>query len=80
MTIDSIWTQRVKELREDGMTYAQIAAAIHLAPSTVGDLAKGKYRQPRADAAIRLAELHASRFPAKPTAIEPDTVANGEGA
>lgn len=60
MNDTSIWTQRVKWLQTEArMTYAQIAEVIHLAPSTVGDLASGKTKQPRADAALRLAKLYA---------------------
>lgn len=54
----SIWTNRVKDLSRAGMTYAEIAAVIHLAPSTVGDLAAGRYKEPRYAAAMALKELH----------------------
>lgn len=54
----SIWTQRVKDLNSAGMTYAEIAVEIHLAPSTVGDLAKGRYKTPRYEAAVALKALH----------------------
>lgn len=66
----SIWTQRVKDLSAAGMTYADIASAIGLAPSTVGDLAAGKYKQPRADAAVKLQELHAVKCPAPSASSE----------
>lgn len=54
----SIWTQRVKDLNGAGMTYAEIAVEIHLAPSTVGDLANGRYNTPRYEAAVALKDLH----------------------
>ncbi|MFK2904558.1 helix-turn-helix domain-containing protein [Dyella ginsengisoli] len=54
----SIWTQRVKDLSACGMTYAQIASEIHLAPSTVGDLANGRYKTPGYEAAVALKALH----------------------
>lgn len=57
------WTQKVKDLSEAGMTYAEIGVAIGLAPSTVGDLACGRYRSPRGDAAVALAALHSQRCP-----------------
>jgi hypothetical protein len=64
----SIWTQKVKDLQASGMTYAEIGTAINLAPSTVGDLAAGKYKSPRGDAAILLAQLHAEKCaPVKPS-------------
>lgn len=63
----STWTQKVIDLNKSGMTYAEIGAVICLAPSTVGDLANGKYKSPRGDAAIALARLHAERCP-QPTA------------
>lgn len=54
----NIWTKRVKDLNASGMTYAEIAAEIHLAPSTVGDLAKGRYKTPGYDSAVALKALH----------------------
>jgi hypothetical protein len=63
----STWTQKVIDLNKAGMTYAEIGALIRLAPSTVGDLANGKYKSPRGDAALALARLHAEKC-APPTA------------
>lgn len=57
----SEWTAKTRDLNATGMTYAQIGAAIGLAPSTVGDLAAGRYKSPRGDAAMALAKLHAER-------------------
>lgn len=63
----STWKQKVLDLNATGMTYAEIGAVIRLAPSTVGDLASGKSKSPRGDAAIALAQLHADKC-ATPTA------------
>ena len=60
----STWKQKVLDLNATGMTYAEIGAVIHLAPSTVGDLASGKSKSPRGDAALALAQLYAEKFPA----------------
>lgn len=61
----STWTQKVNELNAGGMTYAEIGVAIGLATSTVGDLAAGRYKSPRGDAAMALAKLHDDRCTAR---------------
>lgn len=43
------------------MTYAQIGEAAGIAGSTVGDLASGRSKSPRGDAALKLLQLHAER-------------------
>ena len=57
----STWATRISDLTSRGMTYADIGDAIGLAPSTVGDLASGRSKSPRGDAAVRLSELHRER-------------------
>ena len=52
------WSQMVNDLNAAGMTYAEIGSVIHLAPSTVGDLAKGRYKEPRYKSAVALIALH----------------------
>jgi transcriptional regulator with XRE-family HTH domain len=54
----STWSSRIKELRETGLTLAQIGERSGLAPSTISDLEKGRSSSPRGDAALRLFELH----------------------
>jgi ribosome-binding protein aMBF1 (putative translation factor) len=67
----SIWTEKVKALKACGMSYTDIAAAIHLKPSTVCDLAAGRYKAPGADAAMLLHALHAEKCEgAKPSKNE----------
>lgn len=55
------WASRISDLTSLGMTYADIGASIGLAPSTVGDLASGRSKSPRGEAAIRLNDLHNQR-------------------
>lgn len=57
----STWASRISDLTSRGMTYADIGDAIGLAPSTVGDLASGRSKSPRGDAAVKLSELHSAR-------------------
>lgn len=44
------------------MTYAEIGEAAGVAGSTVGDLATGRSKSPRGDAALKLHHLHALRL------------------
>ncbi|WP_143584448.1 helix-turn-helix domain-containing protein [Stenotrophomonas rhizophila] len=62
------------DLQIKGMTYAQIGEAIGCAGSTVGDLATGRSRSPRAASAIALLGLYSDRLSAGRAA--PLTVAN----
>jgi transcriptional regulator with XRE-family HTH domain len=55
------WATRISDLTSRGMTYAEIGERIGLAPSTVGDLASGRSKSPRGEAAIRLNDLHRER-------------------
>lgn len=55
------WSSRIKDLTSRGMTYADIGEVIGLASSTVGDLASGRSKSPRGEAAIRLNDLHRQR-------------------
>lgn len=52
------WSSRIKELREAGLTLAQIGERTGLAPSSVSDIEQGRSESPRGDAAILLHELH----------------------
>lgn len=52
------WADLISDLSTAGMTYAEIGAAAGCAGSTIGDLATGRSKSPRADAAIRLMKLH----------------------
>ena len=54
------WAAIISELAE-GMTYAEIADAVGCAGSTIGDLATGRSKSPRADTAIKLLALHGER-------------------
>ncbi len=56
------WATRISDLTSRGLTYADIGERIGLAPSTVGDLATGRSKSPRGEAAIRLHDLHRERM------------------
>lgn len=43
------------------MTLSEIGEAVGMATSSVSDIANGRSRSPRADAAMRLHDLHQSR-------------------
>lgn len=58
------WATRINDLQALGMTYAEIAEAAGMAPSSVGDLATGRSKSPRGDSAILLHQLHAARMKA----------------
>ena len=58
------WATRISDLTSRGMTYAEIGEQIGLAPSTIGDLASGRSKSPRGEAAIRLNDLHRERMTA----------------
>jgi hypothetical protein len=55
------WQSRIRELRNSGLTLAQIGEAIGLATSTIGDLAVGRQKAPGGEAAVKLHELHKRR-------------------
>ncbi|GGA00239.1 hypothetical protein GCM10011408_21420 [Dyella caseinilytica] len=55
------WANRISELQALGMTYAEIAEETGLAPSTIGDLATGRSKSPRGEAALTLHLLHARK-------------------
>lgn len=54
----SPWTLRIRELRQLGLSYADISSATGLAISSIGDLASGQSKCPRGDAAVLLDSLH----------------------
>ena len=62
----STWATRIQELRETGMTLAEIGDAVGLATSSVSDIEQGRTESPRGDAAMKLHQLHLDRL-AKPT-------------
>ena len=54
------WESRIQELRErGGMSLTEIAKRADMPLSTVGDLATGRSKSPRGEAALRLDRLHA---------------------
>lgn len=59
--MDKSWAEIISDLQLSGMTYAEIGVAAGCAGSTIGDLASGRSKSPRADSAIRLMRLHAER-------------------
>ena len=52
------WRTRISDLQASGLTYAQIATLTGMAPSTIGDLATGRTKAPRGNAALTLDKLH----------------------
>lgn len=65
------WASRISDLTSLGMTYADIGAAVGLAPSTVGDLSSGRSKSPRGEAALKLNDLHRQRM-APELELEPE--------
>lgn len=55
------WACIISELRDAGMTYAEIGEHVGVAGSTIGDLATGRSKSPRGNAAVKLFALHADR-------------------
>lgn len=55
------WASIISDLQSAGMTYAEIGSEIGVAGSTVGDLASGRSKSPRGNAAVKLFALHADR-------------------
>lgn len=58
------WARKITELEAAGVSQKEISAATGLAVSSVSDLKTGRSRQPRGDAALKLADLHRQRVPA----------------
>lgn len=58
---DVTWAHRVQALRASGLRLREIAHAIGLAVSTVGDLANGRTGSPRGEAALKLDALYRAR-------------------
>lgn len=57
----TIWSTKIRQLKDLGMNYAEIGTACGAPPSTIGSLATGAAKSPRGDLAIRLHDLHASK-------------------
>lgn len=55
------WSKRIRDLQLSGMTFKEIGDEVGIAISTVGDLATGRTREPRGDAALALRDLHDRR-------------------
>lgn len=62
LVMDKSWAAIILDLQGEGMTYAQIGEAIGCAGSTVGDLATGRSRSPRAASAIALLALYSNHL------------------
>jgi transcriptional regulator with XRE-family HTH domain len=64
------WAKRIRDLRELGMTLAEIGTEIGIATSSVSDIATGRTKEPGGDAALKLHGLHLERCarPIRPTA------------
>lgn len=60
--MNKTWAELISDLQTLGMTYAEIGEATGSAGSTIGDLATGRSKSPRADAAIRLLALHKEKI------------------
>jgi transcriptional regulator with XRE-family HTH domain len=56
------WASRISDLRSTGLTLAEIGALVGLAPSSVSDIEQERTSEPRGEAAIKLYELHRSKF------------------
>ena len=63
----STWSIRIRELQEAGLTLAAIAETIGVTTSAVGDIATGRSKSPRGEAALKLDRLHRERCPQSPT-------------
>lgn len=55
------WGRMVSDLREWGMTLAEIGQAVGLAASSVSDIQQERTQTPNGDAAVRIHELHKKR-------------------
>ena len=55
------WASRIQDLKDHGLTLAEIGELVGLATSSVGDLATGRTESPRGEAALKLHDLHRQR-------------------
>lgn len=74
------WAEIISDLRDRGMTYAQIGEATGLAGSSIGDLASGRSKSPRGDAALRLHHLHSLKVEEVPDPHRPPAANEGAAA
>lgn len=56
--VKTLWARRITELREKGLSLAEIGQETGLATSTVSDLEQGRHDSPRGEAALKLHDLH----------------------
>ncbi len=54
------WQRIIAALESAGKTQREIAKAVGLSPGALNDLAKGRSREPKLDAALRLREMAAT--------------------
>lgn len=62
------WSERIKALRAQGMTFAEIGKIVGLSPSGVSDIEHGRSKAPGGDAALLLDALYRDRVASKPSA------------
>jgi hypothetical protein len=64
------WQERIEDLEGVGMTREEIAKSCGMALSTLGDIATGRTKEPRGDAAVAMHQLHVERcLPRKPNGV-----------
>lgn len=56
------WASRISDLRSTGLTLGEIGALVGLAASSVSDIEQERTAEPRGEAALKLYELHRSKF------------------
>lgn len=54
----SHWAEKVRGIRETGLTCREIGELVGLSTSAVNDLAHGRIIEPRGDAAVAIYKLH----------------------
>jgi transcriptional regulator with XRE-family HTH domain len=59
--METNWSDRVKQLEENGMSLTAIGELIGLSPQGVSDIKQGRTKAPTGDAAVALHKLHSRR-------------------
>jgi transcriptional regulator with XRE-family HTH domain len=60
------WASRIRDLQSVGkLKLSDIAEKIGVSTSSIGDIATGRTKSPRGDAALKLFELHKSLVPVR---------------